>query len=133
MNFGVSLLRYSKGARSERELLNFFHENNYSVVRAAGSGVNALSPDLIASKNGRSFVFECKAWDRGNISIPKEKIETLLEWEKNGNMEAYVAWRMNNNGWFFIKPSQMNKTEKNYTATKEMVFKIGMKLDFFKK
>ncbi|MGC8669531.1 MAG: Holliday junction resolvase Hjc [Candidatus Micrarchaeia archaeon] len=125
------MLRYSKGARSERELLNHFHNLNYSVARAAGSGVNSLSPDIIAAKNGKSFVFECKAWDKGSISIPNEKIESLLSWEKDGNMMALIAWRMNNSGWFFISPKDMKKTEKNHTITKDAIKEKGFRLDFF--
>jgi len=125
------LLRYSKGARSERELVNFFHGMKYSVVRAAGSGVNALSPDLIIAKNGRSFVLECKAWDKGSISVPIDKVETLLEWERNGNMEAYIAWRMSNVGWFLIKPDKMKKTGKNYTVTRDMIKKEGLTIESF--
>jgi len=127
------LLRYSKGARSERELLNLFHEKHFSVARAAGSGVNALSPDIIAAKNGKAFVFECKAWDKGSISIPNEKIESLLSWEKDGSMQAVVAWRMNNSGWFFIRPSDMTNTGKNHTVTKQAIMERGFTLDFFDK
>ncbi|MGC8652274.1 MAG: Holliday junction resolvase Hjc [Candidatus Micrarchaeia archaeon] len=127
------MLRYSKGARSERELLNILHEKRFSVVRAAGSGVNALSPDVIAAKNGKAFVFECKAWDKGSISIPNEKIESLLSWEKDGNMQAVVAWRMNGSGWFFIRPTSMTKTGKNYTITKKAIGERGFGMDFFEK
>jgi len=128
---GDYLLRYSKGARSERELLNFFHERHYSVARAAGSGVNAISPDIIAARNGKGFVFECKAWDKGSISIPNDKIESLLAWEKDSNMQALIAWRMNNTGWFFIKPANMYKTGKNHTITRDGIKSKGFKIDFF--
>jgi Holliday junction resolvase len=51
--------RYVKGARGERELLAKFADLGYSVVRSAGSGVNSISPDIIAIKDGRVYAFEC--------------------------------------------------------------------------
>ena len=54
---------YDKGARSERELLNILYERGYSVTRSAGSGVNALSPDLVAVRRRECILIECKAWE----------------------------------------------------------------------
>ena len=48
MAFGT----YRKGARAERELINFFSGRGFAVIRAAGSGVNSLSPDLLAFRRG---------------------------------------------------------------------------------
>ena len=98
-----SVLRYSKGARGERELLNYLYSKAYSVVRSAGSGVNSISPDIIAIKHGKGLAFECKAWDRSSLSIEPEKFDVLCEWERNTCMDTFVAWRMNGQGWFFIK------------------------------
>jgi len=121
--------RYSKGARGERELLNTLYGMGYSVVRAAGSGVNSISPDILAVKAGKGFVFECKAWDRGSLSIDHEKFESLRHWRDNALMDTYMAWRMSGDGWYFIKLEEMTKTEKNYTVTKKTAFKIGRKLE----
>jgi len=121
--------RYSKGARGERELLNALYEKGYSVVRAAGSGVNAVSPDIVAVKAGKGFVFECKAWDRGSLSIDHEKFESLRQWRDNALMDTYMAWRMNGQGWYFIKLEEMTRTAKNYTVTRKTALGIGRRLD----
>ena len=125
------MLRYNKGARNERELLNYLHERKFSVMRSAGSGVNSLSPDIIAFKNGKGFSFECKAWNRTSVAIPIDKIEFMMEWEMNTGMDTYVAWKMNNLGWFFIKLAEMNKATSNYTITKTIALKINRRMEIF--
>jgi len=123
------LHRYVKGARSERELINFFYKLNYSVIRSAGSGVNSLSPDIIVIKNKKGFAFECKAWDRSSLSIDKDRYKSLMDWESNTGMNTFIAWRMNIKGWYFIKPEEMNETDKHYTITMTNALKIGRNLN----
>ncbi len=125
----MAIQRYSKGARGERELLNTFYENGFSVVRAAGSGVNGIAPDIVAVKEGKGYVFECKAWERGSLSIDHEKWESLRLWRDNAMMDTYMAWRMNGQGWYFIKLDEMTKTEKSYTITKKTAIKIDRRLE----
>ena len=123
------MTRYDKGARSERELLNLLDAEGYSVTRSAGSGVNALSPDLVAMKKGRCIVIECKAWDRGSLSLEPDQFEKILEWESNTEFPTYVAWRMNGMGWFFIKPGEFEKGRSNYNITKKKVLGLNRKLE----
>jgi Holliday junction resolvase len=125
----MAIQRYSKGARGERELLNALYDKGFSVVRAAGSGVNSISPDIIAVKSGRGMVFECKAWDRGSLSIDHEKFESLRSWRDNALMETYMAWRMNGQGWYFIKLEEMTRNDRSYTVTKKRAVDIGRRLD----
>lgn len=124
--------RYVKGARSERELLSQLVELKYSVMRSAGSGVNSLSPDLIAFRSGKGYAFECKAWDRGSISIPIDKFECLSEWETNTGMETYLAWRMSGKGWYFIRLSEMSRARVNYTVTSKDAERINRRFEIFK-
>lgn len=121
--------RYDKGARSERELLAAFRGRNYSVMRSAGSGVNSVSPDLIAFRNGKGLAFECKAWNGGSVSIPIEKFDLLKEWEMNTGMDTYIAWRVNGRGWFFIRLGEMSLAEKNYTVTAKRAAMINRRLE----
>lgn len=123
------MTRYSKGARSERELLNDLHSKGYSVMRSAGSGINTLSPDLIAIKDGRGMAFECKAWDKNSLSIENDRFEGLASWERNTRMETFVAWRMNGAGWFFIRLKEMKVNGKSTTVSKKMTLEINRRLD----
>ncbi len=123
------MLRYAKGARAERELLSKFQEMGYSIIRSAGSGVNSVSPDVIAIKNGRGISLECKAWDKGSIAIELDKFSALNEWEKNTLMATYIAWRMNNEGWYFIKLDEMSQNERSCSITRKRARTIGRRLD----
>ena len=118
---------YAKGARSERELLNRFHEAGYSVLRSAGSGVNSLGPDILVLKDGICLAFECKAWERNRLSIDFEGFEKLRKWKDNTRFPTYVAWRMNGMGWFFIELEEMKKGEKDYSITRKKTLEIGRK------
>ncbi|EQD66107.1 Resolvase, Holliday junction-type [mine drainage metagenome] len=120
--------RYSKGARGERELLNFLYSKGYSVMRAAGSGVNSLGPDIIAFREGTGLAFECKAWEKTSLSIEAEKIEKLRQWQENTKMHTFIAWRMNGNGWFFISLEELKKTPEYYTVTRRNAISINRKI-----
>ncbi len=126
---GANLQRYVKGARSERELLNRFYEIGYSVIRSAGSGVSALCPDIIAMKKGACFSIECKAWDRGSLSLDPEQYDKLIEWERNTDGKTYVAWKIKNRGWYFIRLDEFSKGERNYNVTMKKVFGINRVLE----
>lgn len=121
--------RYLKGARCERELLNIFHGMGYSVIRSAGSGVNSLSPDVIAIKDGDCMAFECKAWERNRLSIDREGYRKLLDWEKNTRFPTYVGWRMNGKGWHFIKLEELKEGATDYSITKNKTLEIGRTLE----
>lgn len=97
-------------------------------MRAAGSGVNSLSPDIIAIKDEKAYAFECKAWD-SNLSIEPERLESLKQWAKNTKMQVFIAWRLNNKGWFFIKLDELSKNNKNYTITKSQAIIINRKFE----
>jgi Holliday junction resolvase len=125
----VGLTRYEKGARSERELLNILDERGYSVTRSAGSGVNSISPDLVAIKKGSCISIECKAWDRGSLALDAEQYEKLIEWESNTEFPTFVAWRMNGMGWFFIKLGEFEKGRNNYNITRKKVVGTNRKLE----
>ncbi len=123
------MTRYDKGARSERELLSILYESGYSVLRSAGSGVNALSPDLIAMKKGKCIVIECKAWEKGSLSLAPDQFGKILEWEANTEFPTFVAWRMNGKGWFFIKPEEFERGKSNYNITRKKVLGVNRKIE----
>ncbi|MEM3555469.1 MAG: Holliday junction resolvase Hjc [Candidatus Micrarchaeia archaeon] len=119
------MLRYAKGARSERELINLFSERGYSVIRAAGSGVSSLCPDILVFKGGKQYGFECKAWESSSLSIEKEKIKALKEWERNTGITTFIAWRIGWVGWRFIYLDELEEKDKNYTITMKKAMMIN--------
>ena len=113
MAFGT----YRKGARAERELIHFFSENGFEVIRAAGSGVNSLSPDLLAFKQGRQYAIECKAWESGSLSFGKEKVAAMKKWEETTGITYHVGWRVSREGWLIFPVHLLEEQGKTFTIT----------------
>lgn len=121
---------YRKGANAERELIHTLSEKGFSVVRAAGSGVSAMeSPDVIAMRNGKAFAFECKAWNAQSLNIEKDKFLSALEWCENAGAEFHIAWKVQNKGWYFLKPSLFTKTPKFFSVSKKKALSHAQNLN----
>ncbi len=119
---------YIKVARAERELINFFSENNFSVIRAAGSGVSSLSPDLLAFRRGKQYAFESKAWEKEYLHIKKDQFIGLKEWEENTGITSYVAWRRSREPWYFIPLSVFKENKGSFAISWKDAQLIGRKL-----
>ncbi len=113
----------------ERELVNMLAGLGYSVMRAAGSGVNSLSPDIIAIKSQKGYAFECKAWNRGSLSIELSRFEALQKWESNTGMATMVAWRLAGESWLFIPLEGFSKNSTCYSVTKKHALEKGIPID----
>lgn len=122
---------YKKGSRAERELINYFNQHGYSVIRAAGSGINSLSPDLLFFRRGNQYAIEAKAHETENLSINKDQFLELRKWEKNTGITTYVGWRRNREGWFFIPLSVFSENEKTFTLCWKTAKIIGRKKEEF--
>ncbi len=99
----------NKGTAFERELSKKLIENNYLVVRAAGSGILQTAPDLLAFRSYEHIAFECKAWNSERLSLRKEQFNLLKDWSDKAGLTVYVAWKVPREGWFFIKLYELNE------------------------
>ncbi|MCX8194800.1 MAG: Holliday junction resolvase Hjc [Candidatus Micrarchaeota archaeon] len=113
MAFGT----YRKGARAERELVAFFSSHGFAVIRAAGSGVNSLSPDLLAFKRGKQYAIECKSWDRKSLSFEKERVRQMADWEETTGITYLIGWRVSREGWCLFPIHLLEEQEKTFTIT----------------
>jgi holliday junction resolvase Hjr len=96
------LNRYKKGYSAERELLHKLYGMGYAVIRAPHSGSSSLpSPDIIAAKNGKILVIECKS-RKGAFTIHNDQLNELKEWEMRGGAKAYIGWKIARKGWTFL-------------------------------
>jgi len=120
---------YGKGARNERELINLFVEKDFMVIRAAGSGVNSLSPDLLVFRKGAQYAFECKAWDSEHLRIEKGKMQGLRRWEEVSGITTMIAWKIPRKSWYFMYLRELEEQEKNCTISRKKVELIGRKLE----
>lgn len=118
---------YGKGSRAERELIHFFSQHGYSVIRAAGSGVSSLSPDLLMFKRGNQYAIEAKAHETENLGLDKEQFLGLKQWEENTGITTLVGWRRNREEWLFIPLSVFNEKEKSFTLNWERAQMVGRK------
>jgi len=121
--------RYRKGARNERELIHLFEKKGYSVVRSAGSGVNAVSPDILVFRRGKQYAIECKAWDNERVAIDHKKYNALLNWEDNTGITTLLAWKIPYDGWYFAYLSELEKNEKSYSITKKRMTEINRRFE----
>ncbi len=122
---------YSKGSRAERELIDHFSQKGFCVIRAAGSGVNSLSPDLLVFRHGMQIAFESKAHEKTSLQIPKDQIEGLKRWEEITGITALVAWRRNRKGWRFIPVHLFEENEQSYSFSWGRAELIGKTLEEF--
>jgi len=120
---------YRKGSRAERELINYFSEKGFSVIRAAGSGVSSLSPDLLLFKRGLQYAIEAKAWEKNNLNIDKEQFLGLKTWEENTGINSLVAWRRNRESWYFIPLSVFKENPKSFAISWKQTLLIGKKIE----
>lgn len=122
---------YKKGSRAERELIDFFSKNGFSVIRAAGSGVNSLSPDILVFKRGMQFAFEAKAWEKENLGIDRSQFLNLRKWEENTGINCLIAWRRNRKPWLFLPLSVFQENQKSFGFPWKKAEMIGKKLQEF--
>ena len=100
-----------KGSRTERELIHMFYEQNYAPVRIAGSGSTPLpSPDMVVGGFGKIFAIECKS-GKTTRYIKKEQMDELLLFSSRFGAEALIGVRFDREGWFFLKPEQIDITK----------------------
>ena len=94
---------YSKGYRGERELLHKLANMGYMTMRAPRSGrINLPVPDIVAAKDGRIIVIECKS-RAAAFTVAPEQLAELKAWEEKARAAAYVGWKVARKGWFFLR------------------------------
>ncbi len=125
------MLCYRKGSRAERELIDHFSTNGFCVIRAAGSGVNSLSPDILIFKRGMQFGIEAKAWEKDNLNIDREQFLNLRRWEDVSGITCYVGWRRNREPWYFLSLGVFKENEKSFAINWTNAQGLGKKLEEF--
>ena len=125
------VLSYRKGSRAEHELIDYFSEKGFCVIRAAGSGVNSLSPDILAFKRGMQMGIEAKAHEKENLNINREQFENLKKWEDVSGINCFIGWRRNREPWVFIPLSVFRESPKSFGINWENAKGLGKRLEEF--
>ncbi len=105
-----------KGANFEREIVKAFWEVGWAAVRAAGSGTTKYPvPDVIAVKDKRIILVECKTTKKDRLNI-KKAAESLKKYADLSGGNAYIAIK-----FYKTKPRfyEINNllSRKSYTVT----------------
>ena len=123
-----------KGSNIERELFQKFIENNYRVVRVAGSGMMENADcDLIAGKagKGKKYAIEVKSSKKPYKYISKEQINNFLVFSEIFGLKPVVALRFNREGWIFLNLKHLKDSGKNWMITLDEAKKKGRKFAQF--
>lgn len=108
----------AKGSNAERELMQKLWDNGFAVIRAAGSGVSQLPcPDVVAMNKAKKIAFECKAWNSKYLSIDIKQMDQMLEWAVKADSHLFIAWKIPNKGWLFLKPEHFTRHSNSYTIS----------------
>jgi len=104
---------YKKGYRGEIQLVHELSKRGFMVVRTPRSGrINLASPDIIAAKDGKLIVIECKS-RKNAFKIKKEQLNELMLWEKKAGAIPYIGWKIVRKGWVFLKLEDVLKNNGN--------------------
>ncbi|MBS3159753.1 Holliday junction resolvase [Candidatus Woesearchaeota archaeon] len=116
-----------KGTRAERELIHLFHNNNWGVIRSAGSGSTPLpSSDILVSNKKKLLAIECKFIKHIKKYLYPDEIKQLKEFAEKFNAEPLFAIKFQNKGWYFIRPEELNTSKNgNYNLSLEEAKKKG--------
>ncbi len=118
---------YRKGATFERWLLHALERAGFLVARTAGSG-HSKAPDLLAFKGAKAYAFEAKFHEGPRLSLRKEQMALLLQWEKKAFFQSYVVWKRSRKPPLFLPPAAFRETEKAFTITWEEALMHGKSL-----
>lgn len=103
---------YRKGYTAELSLTHTLASLGFMAIRAPRSGrIGLPSPDIVAIKNGKIFVIECKARE-GAFSVEKDQLEQLRSWQNHGAV-ALLAWKQSHKGWTFLHLSDVSANSGN--------------------
>lgn len=132
----------TKGAKRERELVNWLDGDGWGVLRAPASGSSTVRelPDVLAGNGSEFYAIELKASAGDPIYYTHEEVAALKFFaekfgatpllaarfdEKNGDPSYGEEWP----GVYFINPENAYMTSgQNYRIKKETVIAEGVRL-----
>lgn len=119
-----------KGSNYERELIHAFWSAGWAASRVAGSGsMHYPSPDIIASRQGKHYVIECKSTKQKYKYLKKEEIAHLTTYAEKAGGEPLIALRFTKTPWLFVHPTQLEEKETSYGITMARARAIGKTIE----
>ncbi len=118
----------AKGTKYENELYDMLIEAGYRCMRSAGSGIKKeTNTDLIAGKKNKKFCIEVKSSKKPYKYISKEQMNEFVVFSQIFNLKPVIAIRFNREGWFFLKPKDLEDKGKSFGIKLENARKKGQR------
>lgn len=118
-----------RGSDAERELLHLLSSRNFAVARVAGSGMISESAcDLFAGNGSKRYAIEVKIASSNKRYFNKEQIQELITFSKQFGLIPLIAIKFLRQGWWFVKPNQLDKTGKAFVISLDKAKRIGQNL-----
>ncbi|MEA3229742.1 MAG: Holliday junction resolvase Hjc [archaeon] len=101
---------YKKGYNFERKIKLELESQGWKVIRSGGS----KKPDIVAARDGKIIVIECKISKNSKIYLEAEEIEKLKEVADAFNAESMYAVQKIREKWSLVSLDALRKTENGY-------------------
>ena len=122
----------AKGSKTERELFQMFVDNHFRAVRVAGSGtMENADCDLIAGKPGSKYCIEAKSAKNPVKYISKDQINRFVVFSEIFGLTPVIAVRFNRLGWFFLSPTDLEDSGKNWVINMDIARTKGKRFAQF--
>ena len=123
------MINKKKGIAAERELLHLLWDKGFACCRVAGSGsIPEPSCDLLAGNQKKGYAIEVKTSRKKKKYLDKEQVKSFLEFSEKFGLTPLFAVKFLRNGWFFVKPEHLEKTEKGHAISLEKARLKNIKL-----
>src|SRR3989338_2020587 len=104
-------MTYKKGYGFERSLKLDLESKGWKVIRSGGS----KKPDLVAAKDGKVIIIECKFTSNGVIYLEKEEVLNLQDVAKHFNADCMYAIRKKGDVNFtLVSLDQLKEVENSF-------------------
>jgi len=103
-------MAYKKGYAFERQLKKDLESKGWSVIRSGGS----KKPDMIAAKDGRRIVIECKSTSKDAIYVEKEEVKKLRDVACAFGADCLYAIKKDKRGFSLVDLSQFSEKGSSY-------------------
>ncbi len=104
---------YITGRAFEHELKEYLKKDGWFVVRSAGS----KKPDLVAAKNVKIMVIECKVTKEKKAYLDKEEVQNLKAVAEAFGGEGMFAIKQKGLPWTLIGLQCLKETENRFVVS----------------
>lgn len=106
-------MSYKQGYAFECELKDHLKNTGWTVVRSAGS----KKPDLVAARDGKVMIIECKVTKEKKIYLEKDEVFNLKAVADAFGGEGMFAIKQKGVPWSLVDLKCLKETENKFTIS----------------